>query len=451
MKLIPVISNSEDSFLSEKIEGIHSTKIYGLLKQGIWLYYFLLIFEGALRKWVLPGLASPLLIVRDPIAFFLIIRSIQAGIYKPNFYVVTAWLISLISLYATLFVGHGNIFVAFYGLRIFALHFPLIFIIGKIFDKDDVIQIAKISLWIHIGMTILVAVQFFSPQTSWVNRGVGGDLEGSGFSGGSGYFRVPGTFSFTNGLTAFYGFISVFVVHFWIYKEKRIPQILLTIASFFLLAAIPLSVSRSVFFQFITVFLFMVLTITQKTKLLTRIFGTMMITGVIFYILSFFSFFQIALNVFTERFKTANESEGGIEGLFLDRFLGGMIGAFSNDFNTEFWGKGVGLGTNAGAKLLTGTQYLFSEGEWGRLIGEMGIVLGIIAILIRLILVTSMLKNAWLAIRKQNYLPWLLCGFVFIAILQGQWAQPTALGFAVFSGGLLLASLNTDREDARKV
>ncbi|GAL84059.1 hypothetical protein MYP_1287 [Sporocytophaga myxococcoides] len=437
--------------LSEKIEDIHSSKIYRLLKQGIWLYFFLLIFEGALRKWVLPGLASPLLIVRDPVAFFLIMRSIQAGIYKPNYYVVTAWLISLISLYATLFVGHGNIFVAFYGLRIFVLHFPLIFIIGKIFDKDDVIHLAKISLWIHIGMTILVAVQFFSPQTSWVNRGVGGDLDGSGFSGGSGYFRVPGTFSFTNGLTAFYGFISVFVVHFWIYKDKRISQFLLVIASFCLLAAIPLSMSRSVFFQFTIVFLFMVLTITKKTKLLSKILGIMLMSTVIFYTLSFFSFFQIALNVFIERFKTANESEGGIEGLFLDRFLGGMLGAFSNDFNTEFWGKGIGLGTNAGAKLLTGTQYLFSEGEWGRLIGEMGIVIGIIAILIRLVLVTSMLKNAWEAIREQNYLPWLFCSFVFIAILQGQWAQPTALGFAVFSGGLLLASLKGSREVVRKI
>jgi hypothetical protein len=29
-------------------------------------YFWLLIFEGALRKWVVPGLSDPLLLARDP-------------------------------------------------------------------------------------------------------------------------------------------------------------------------------------------------------------------------------------------------------------------------------------------------------------------------------------------------------------------------------------------------
>ena len=50
-------------------------KSIDLLKKGIWLYFLLLIFEGALRKWLLPGLATPLLVVRDPIAMFLLFRT----------------------------------------------------------------------------------------------------------------------------------------------------------------------------------------------------------------------------------------------------------------------------------------------------------------------------------------------------------------------------------------
>lgn len=38
------------------------------LRKLLWLYFWLLIFEGALRKWILPGLSSPLLLVRDPVA-----------------------------------------------------------------------------------------------------------------------------------------------------------------------------------------------------------------------------------------------------------------------------------------------------------------------------------------------------------------------------------------------
>ena len=38
------------------------------IRQLLWIYFWLLIFEGALRKWILPGLSNPLLLVRDPVA-----------------------------------------------------------------------------------------------------------------------------------------------------------------------------------------------------------------------------------------------------------------------------------------------------------------------------------------------------------------------------------------------
>lgn len=50
---------------------------YALYRKAIWIYIFLLIFEGALRKWFLPSLATPLLLVRDPIAIWLTIIGLQ--------------------------------------------------------------------------------------------------------------------------------------------------------------------------------------------------------------------------------------------------------------------------------------------------------------------------------------------------------------------------------------
>jgi hypothetical protein len=35
----------------------------------------------------------------------------------------------------------------------------------------------------------------------------------------------------------------------------------------------------------------------------------------------------------------------------------------------------------------------------------------------------------------------------FLLLAQGQWGQPTALGFSVFVGGLVLASLRDDEEE----
>ena len=100
------------------------------------------------------------------------------------------------------------------------------------------------------------------------------------------------------------------------------------------------------------------------------------------------------------------------------------------------------MGTNAGAMMLSGNiDFLISEGEWGRLIGEMGLLLGLGAILVRVTLGLQLFVKSIRAIGSNNSLPWMLLSFAFLSILQGQWAQPTSLGFAILSGGLVLASL----------
>jgi hypothetical protein len=413
------------------------------LKIGIWVYFLLLIFEGALRKWVLPGLATPLLIIRDPIAIYLLFQSIRYGVFKPGVYVYILWVLTGIAFLATMIFGHGDPTVAVFGARIFVLHFPLIFVIPSIFNRDDVITMGKWLLWISIGMTILVGLQFYSPQSAWVNKGLTADSEGSGFSGAAGFYRVPGTFSFTNGLSLFYGFVASFVFYFWIdNKDKKVPTYLLLLASFSLLAAIPLSISRTILFEVVMSIAFLLVVAIRNPKFLGSLI-TIFIVGFMLLIgLSFLPFFQTSTSAFTERFSSANESEGGLEGVFLDRFLGGMVSAIFSDQTPPFWGMGLGMGTNAGAKLLTGgTDYLISEGEWGRLIGEMGLILGLSFILLRLYLVFQMVTKSLVAMGKKNPMPWLLLSFAMLSIAQSTLGQPTSLGFTVLSGGLLLAAL----------
>ena len=171
-----------NDFLFQKEEYVSQRVLYRL-KLGIWLYFFLLIFEGALRKWILPGLAEPLLIIRDPFAAWLIFYSFKTGFWKPNGFVLIIVAATILAFVLALFVGHGDLVIALYGFRTNAIHFPLIFIIGSVFNQDDVLRLGKAVLWVSIGMTFLVAIQFYSPQTAWVNRGLGGDLEGSGFQG----------------------------------------------------------------------------------------------------------------------------------------------------------------------------------------------------------------------------------------------------------------------------
>ena len=56
------------------------------LKAAIWLYFILLIFEGALRKWVFPALSTPILlfVIRLPSGYLSQAR--QKGYLKFNPY-----------------------------------------------------------------------------------------------------------------------------------------------------------------------------------------------------------------------------------------------------------------------------------------------------------------------------------------------------------------------------
>jgi len=420
---------------------IIKTDPYRSIKTGIWVYFILLVFEGGLRKWILPGLSSPLLLIRDPVALWLIIVSWKRGILVFNSYIYITCIISVIALITAIFFGHGSLLVAIYGIRTLLLHFVLIFVIGAVFNRDDVLKIGKFVLLVSIPMTILVILQFYSPQSAWVNRGVGGDIAGGGFEGALGFFRPPGTFSFTNGIALYYSLLACFVFYFWVNKSKYISRALLIASSVALLMSIPLSISRTLVFSIAVIFAFMIMAILKQRNSIKQIL--IIIVGLLgtVIILSQLSIFKTATGALTTRFSNASTAEGGLQGTLGDRYLGGLLGAIVNSDQLPFFGYGVGMGTNVGSTLLTGrNQFLIAEGEWGRLVGELGIVMGLIIIIIRLA-ITFKLFLASYRFLSVDFLPWLLVGYCVITVPQAQWAQPTALGFSVFVAGITIAAL----------
>jgi hypothetical protein len=412
-----------------------------LLKRAVWAYFLLLIFEGALRKWFLPGLATPLLIIRDPIALWVVYKVWNMGELPKSFYLTGMVMIGLLGIVTAILFGHGSFPVAIYGARILMIHFPFMFAMGKIMDHDDVLKMGKALLLISIPMAVLIAAQFYSPQNAWVNRGVGGDLDGAGFSGAMGYFRPPGTFSFTNGNSYFFNVVALFVVYFWL-NPKHVNKIILTGASVAVLMSIPLSISRSLLFSIIITVFFAAIGAAHNKKYASKMISTGIIVFIGLILLSQMEFFKTATAAFTDRFETANTNEGGLESVLADRYLGGLIGALKSASEQAFFGFGIGMGTNVGSKLLTGgTTFLISEGEWGRVIGEQGAIMGIGIILLRLGLCFKFLTHAYKRMLRSDLLPWILLSFALLIIPQGQWAQPTSLGFSTIIGGLLFASL----------
>lgn len=419
---------------------------YSAIKIALWLYFLLWIFEGALRKWILPSLATPLLVVRDPIAIYIIFKAFSTNVKFMNGYIVCSSIITLLAFIVTLTFGHGNIFVGLYGARIMLLHFPLIFIMGAVFTQEDIATTGRMLLAVNILVTIIVYLQFISPQTAFVNIGIGG--EGSaGFNGYRGYFRPSGTFSFTTGLSSYYILVSVFVFYFWLSKETC-SKILLIASTVALLIALPLTVSRTAVGGVLLVGVFAFVGSATSFKSIFKVFSVVLIVISLFLVLQkTTSVFKLGTEVFMNRVDEANEVEKGQNSSFIERALEGFTQPIINLFESDLFIGNLGMGTNAGAQMLTGkVKFLISEGELGRVAGEQGLILGGGLIALRLLLALSFFYRSITLPSAYKLLPLAFCGSALFLITQGQWAQPSMLGCSIVAAGLLDASINIKKK-----
>lgn len=429
---------------------------YALYRKAIWIYIFLLIFEGALRKWVLPSLATPLLLVRDPIAIWLTIVGLQKGWIKSG-YAKTMMVVASISFILTLAIGHHNLFVALFGWRIYFFHFPMIFVMGKVLTRADLLKIGQFILWISIPMTILIFMQFHSPQTAWVNMGVGGEGT-AGFSGAMGYMRPSGTFSFTSGYVMFQAVVGCYLLYYLLMnntipKEYQFSKIVLIILAGCYLLSIPTSISRTHFFQTGVFIIFLFIAAMRRNKFKSKFLKFILIAIIAGIILYLSGLGGTSMEAFMDRLEGANKAEGGAEGVIGDRYIGGLLGSLIN-FQIPIFGYGIGLGTNAGANIMGGNMYSFGfngENEWSRIIGECGMLLGFVIIGIRLIFSLDIWNRAYKFLVKRNdLLPWMLSAGMMLTVPQGQWSIPTNLGFCILFGGLTLASINCKKTSKKQ-
>src|SRR3954471_18909829 len=67
-----------------EVQDAAEPKGFRYVRWGIWVYIFFLLFEGVLRKWVLPGLSGPLLVIRDPIVLGIYIVAMAVRAFPVN-------------------------------------------------------------------------------------------------------------------------------------------------------------------------------------------------------------------------------------------------------------------------------------------------------------------------------------------------------------------------------
>jgi hypothetical protein len=416
-----------------------------LLKSFIWLYVILLIFEGALRKWVMPSLSDPLLVVRDPVVMAIYGLAFVTGRFPFNGFIAATVALAISSIAASFIGGHSNLLVIAYGVRINYGHLPLIWVMAQTLTRKDIEKLGSFLLLIALPMTALMVLQFKSPMDSPINRGIGGD-EGGQIYGALGRIRPPGFFSFITGPQVFYPFVAAFFLY-QASAHRRLWWPVLIAAGLALIIALPVSISRTVMLATGIVGIVFALSMGRAGISLGSHFKMLITLGVVAVGVSFLPIFGEGREVFMSRWDTAAvSSDGDAWGSLTGRVIGGFIEPFKAAARAPLFGYGIGVGSNVGARLLSGrVGFLLAEDEWSKTFMELGALLGGAFIFFRVFLTLYLLMKSLHALfTDRDNLPILIWSAVAFPLALAQWAPPTLLGFSVVGSGLLLASLNPD-------
>jgi hypothetical protein len=413
------------------------------LKKLFWAYFLLLIFEGALRKWVAPQLSAPLLLVRDPIAMLILVEAHLTNKWPERWSAVTGILTAaLIGLCVIQMVAVENPWIAaVYGLRSYLLPFPVAFVMGENLDAEDLRKFGVCMLWLLMPMTVLEMAQYIAPATSFLNAGAYKGAEQILYVGK--HARASGTFSYVVGPVAF-NVVAAAFIFYGLGKEGFAKKWLLWAASFALLLSIPVIGSRGLVYELTAVVacagIAAMSGVTQFGKSL-RIAVPALVVSILVSLLPIFSQASVSLRL---RFAQAGHAEGGTGQVLESRTVAPIIGKIENtDFSSNPFGLGMGRGAAAINKLMGGaSQFPAGEGEVDRALNELGPMPGLAFMLFRLILTVMIVAAAIARVRTHvEPLALLLAPSVVSGLFFGILEQPMEQGFMVLAVAFSLAAL----------
>ncbi len=408
------------------------------VKITLWLYFWLLLLEGVFRKWILPDWSNAFFIIRDPLVVVIYLLAWRARLFPSRPAMIAIWLLATASL-AFALTGDSPFVVTLFGLRTDYLHLPLVFVMTAALDRDDVIRFGKWFMLCSVPIVVLMVAQFNAEPEARLNVGVGG-VELGQLRGAMGKIRPAGPFSFISGVVSYFTLVASFVIHGWVVRGSY-SRLLVMLASAAVVLAIPISISRSLFFMILVVVLFGVTAALRDIRRIPTYVGPLvaiMSVGIL-------AADTVYVQAFLMRWHEAVTAGGGD---FYDNVLGRILNEFTQPFelaaDAPLFGHGIGVGTIAGARMITGeNSFLLAESELARNVLELGPLLGFAFIGWRAWLAGSIVWKSWrVHLSTGEPLGWLLAGASFLSVLNGQWGPSTQLGFAVFGAGLALAALN---------
>lgn len=416
--------------------------------------YLLLIFEGSLRKWVLPEYSNALFFIRDPFVLLVYIIAIGNGMWPRMrgiflFAIVFSVVIGVVAVAQLMLPGsYATPLLAGYGWRNYFLYIPLAFIIGEQFRREDVARLLRVTLWLSLPIAALVAVQFFSPASAWINL--------QSFTGVAGRVRPAGTFASVAGQMLFATSVVTFVMASLVAgkKERLCSHGLVMLGAMAAFVCLAVSVSRGTVVHSALVLLSAIFAGivmrggASKVRAWVLPLSIVIVGGLLYPVL-----LPEAYDATAMRWSNAQATESSYTDLgVIGRALLGFVIFLSYIPLVPPMGFGMGLGGNASRQIDVELPIL-AEDEWARQIVDIGPVFGVIYIIFRIVFTIILGMRAMSAARKSSQaLPIILFGFVGIMLLNGQVTGNGVInGYCWIFVGLLMASIRMANQHKQAV
>jgi hypothetical protein len=370
--------------------------------------FLIVLFEGAVRKWIWGSATIPLLGMRD----LIVVLAVFWGFLHRYFdaratgeTILIFWTVLIIVwTFIQMLSGLQPLIVGVIGFRFWVLYLWFALLCAKTLNWQDIEYLFKLFSFTLLFMVPLALVQFMSPPLSFINRQAGGDDQGI-FTVIADIVRTTGTFSFTAGYTTYLAFVTPVVL--WLMagglKASFNPLLRLLIIGLFFVGVL-ISGSRGAIMTtlFFTGMWFLALVFTNKIPTLSP---AKMLFGLAGFVVLFFLLFPVmerAYEANTQRFENAAASEDVGQ-----RVIGMYMGADATWEQFAVLGYGIGAGANASRGFMTGTNngFLLGESEIDRVLNEGGAV-GMMLALFKWLLIIAGLLSAWKIFKRHNeFLP----------------------------------------------
>lgn len=402
----------------------------------IWLYCIAWLIEGALRKWVLPGLSMQLLLVRDPIAILIYLSASRARVFPMNGWLGYLGVVTgLIFVQAIIHVMSQDVSlaVAVFGIRTFILHMPLIWVIPAVFGRKEIATLGKWVLILAPFLAALMIVQFEVGPDHWLNAA---SLKGGAQIGSvSGRIRPPAVFSFITGPIHYFTLATAFVLAGFLTKNL-FPKWLPWVGAGSVIIAMSVSASRSLVLGCILVGVVGSVVGLASGKRIGSILVLAAGLVIAIPVMASFGVMKTGIAAFTERW--GSEEGTGASGSKV------MTGRVGGSFTSAFYWAGqvpiTGLGVGVSSNLAVGQKAMPVEGEWERVIYEIGPITGFLYLGFRAMLALRVMMLGLGAVRSDNFMCILLGSACCFDILTGNIRQVTSYGYIAVCAGLCIAA-----------